>query len=331
MTEPIQTALQPSKKAQYLDTVEADSAMRPTTLGGMMRLAEVISTAGLCPKHLKNDAGSTMLVMAAAQQLGLPWFTGLQKAYVIDGKVAFEAVVLIACARRSPRCKALYLEEVTDDKATMVIQTVDMAAPIRVSYTYAEAQKAGLTGKGPWNSYRRNMLVARVSTNVSRWYFAEETLGIFTKEELDEMTAEVVPVETRNVTPPSSITEALDRVAAKPEPEVVATEAPAPRRGRPPGQKPKIQEPAPEPIVFAEVVPEPQPVQGVKDKATMWRDLSTKLLGPSGPQTMMTFVNATIRKPLNDLNEAEEDKLDAFINEVAMANQGDNGGNQLDF
>lgn len=314
MTEPIkqEAAIVPSKKAAYLDTVEADSALAPTTLGGMMRLAEVISAAGLCPKHLKGDAGSTMLVMAAAQQLGLPWFTGLQKAYVIDGKVAFEAVVLMACAKRSKNCKTLYLEEVTDDKATMVVQTYDMPEPKRVSYTFAEAQKAGLTGKGPWNSYRRNMLVARVATNVSRWYFQEETLGIFTKEELEEG-AVLAPASPKDVTPrAASAKEALDRIAPPPvEPEVVVAEvvpppAPAPRKAKSEALKAEMK------TLTTELT----------GKAKLWNDLATKLLGNSGPGIVATFVKSRLGgKSLDSLTTDEEDKLETYINETAMANQ----------
>lgn len=258
--EPQPTSLQPSARATYLDAVEADSALEPTTLGGLMRLAEVISKAGLCPKHLKNDAGSVLLVMAASRQIGIPWFAGLQKAYVIDGKVAWEAVVLGAVAKRSSRCKLFYLEVSDAEKATVVVQTASMPEPKRVTYTYEQAKSAGLAGKGPWNAWRQNMLVARATTNAARWYFGEETLGLETIEELREVAAlEPAPAEPKNVTPApgEGVVELLDRVAAATEtvPQEIlkgtakAAVEPEPERMREPGEE--DEEPQPGATLFS--------------------------------------------------------------------------------
>jgi len=54
-------------------------------------------------------------------------------------------------------------------------------------FTISDATKAGLTGKGTWKQYPRNMLFARAMSNGVRWYCPDAFGGntVYTPEELD--------------------------------------------------------------------------------------------------------------------------------------------------
>ena len=299
-----------ASRADFLDSIQAQD-MEPTTFGGLYRLASVLSSSKLIPDHFKQDPASTMLVMLSARDLGLPLIPALQNAYVIGGKLGWQAVVLETLAKRSTDCKAFYLKSATNESASYVVQTADMPAPAEVTYTLQEAKTAGLLREGSgWTKNPKDMLVARCRTRAARQYFPEAILGMYSIEEIRDGAIPEVVIESVPVGGPPTGAALLTKLVTPP----------------PPAPEPEDVEP------ILDVEPEPEPEEGElfpepdhepvlinidpeigKKMAALARETAAKVLGKFGPKLIENHAMKTWSKALEDLNEDQFELLDAYM------------------
>ncbi len=157
----------------------------PTNLPEMMHLAEKLADSDVLPAHLRRKPANVLAVMFASRALDIPMWTAFQVMHLVEGKVALDATFQRAMVVRAGH--KFRIVERTDSRAVAEItRHDDPHNPVREEFTYAEAVAAGLDTKKVWKSYRRAMLVARVTTQIIRDVCPEVLFGAaYAPEELD--------------------------------------------------------------------------------------------------------------------------------------------------
>lgn len=193
---------------------------------------------------VKSEAQAIVKVMAGAE-LGLPPFASMSGIHIVQGKPVLGANVIATLVKNDPRYD--YRIKVSTDKEC-VLTWFEHGKPVgESSFTFAEAQNAGLTGKDNWKKYPSDMCFARSISRGAR-RFAPGIFGgapVYTPEEMGVDTDEEgyiqppPPVVTTKQTPrEKEILNELgfdddDVVDAEPEPESAPQPKPKPKLSRP--------------------------------------------------------------------------------------------------
>ena len=204
------------------DLPVVDGVVIPRSAEGIYRLAQWYVTAGLVPDSLKGDDKSTVarvaIAISAGLAAGLTHTQAVSNVMVVNNKPTMWGDALVAVVRRSAECVEV-TTTAEKDKATCrgvrVKRLVDGSFTREVcerSFTLAEAQRANLTGKGPWRSYPERMMLNRARAFVLRDLFADLLMGIGIAEEeqdiethrRDERAAVVVATAQAAMTTPAT-------------------------------------------------------------------------------------------------------------------------------
>ncbi|MBT2226231.1 hypothetical protein [Nonomuraea sp. NEAU-A123] len=175
----------------------------PASFDDRMKLAEVLSDAGILPDHLRGKTGNIVAMMMTAATLDIPFMTAAQEMYCERGKIGMSANLMRGLVLRAGHDFEI-LEDST--KACTVRFTRKGKAPSRpVTYTMEDAQLAGLTTRENSN-YRKNpraMMVARATSRCLRAYASDILLGFgYTPDELRDRIDETVEAELVDVDQP---------------------------------------------------------------------------------------------------------------------------------
>ena len=125
-------------------------------------------------------AMSAALRMAYADSLGLPLHAA-SEVYLIKGTFTLSSKLCRAQAIRHG-LRVTRVDETEDSCTAAVIEIATGKELGRTTYTYAEAQKAGLTGTN-WQKNRGRMMWARASKRVLDDFAPHVTVGVMTYEE----------------------------------------------------------------------------------------------------------------------------------------------------
>lgn len=148
------------------------------------RLAKAIAKTEFVPKGLRGNAPAVMAAVLFGQEHGLGPMQALQHIHVIDGKTSASAELMRAMIARAGH--KVRFTEYGSDKCVIVGTRADDGSEMRVEWTMADAARAKLTGKDPWQKYPRVMLAARCTSELARMHFPDVILGLdYVAEEID--------------------------------------------------------------------------------------------------------------------------------------------------
>jgi hypothetical protein len=206
--------------------------VEPRSIADARSLAEAISRSGLAPQAARSPE-AVMVILAQGAELGLPPMAALRQIHVVNGRAVLSADLMRALVlRMGGRIRCV---ESTPDRATFAGSRGEEPEQ-SITWTMQMAQRAGLTGKGPWTQYPGAMLRARASAELCRLVWPDVVGGLYTPDEMGDardarveapavpvvaeevVDAEVVPAEAPALTPAST----TQPVAPEP--------APAPKR-----------------------------------------------------------------------------------------------------
>lgn len=192
---------------------EAITPFAPQGLEQAMRLAEVLSKSGLLPDALRNKPSDVLVTLITGHELGLSPMQSVRGLHVVQGRAVMSADLTVALVmRRRDVCEWFRLVK-SDDKAAEYQTKRVGSEPVTMSYTFAQATTAGLTGKQNWKTHTAAMLRARCSAALARAVYPDLVLGVYDPDEAEEFKA---PVRVTAPPPPAAI-----------EGEVVIVEHPA--------------------------------------------------------------------------------------------------------
>lgn len=173
-----------------------------TTWEVMRCQVDVLIKSGFLPKAVDTPE-KALAIALKGRELGLPMMQAITSIHVIDGKPTISAELMAALVYQRLSGAILRCIE-TSDK----IATYEAGRPgdkiLKMSFTWEEAVRAGLTGKDNWRKYPAAMLRARCCSAICRIVFPDAIMGVDTPDELGAITTEEgEPVEGEiiNITP----------------------------------------------------------------------------------------------------------------------------------
>jgi len=158
------------------------SAIVPSNIEEVFRLASAIHKSGLAPSSMNSPEKLTVAIMTGLE-LGLRPMFAIQKIAVINGRPALwgDAVPALVLGR------GFKLREWLDDGGTAHCE-VTRPGGDKIERTFSEddAKTAGLWGKqGPWKQYPHRMLQMRARGFACRDGAADVLAGLYFAEEIE--------------------------------------------------------------------------------------------------------------------------------------------------
>lgn len=124
-----------------------------------------------------GEKAGVMMIMLAAREIGIPPMAALNGGiHIINGKVEISARMMSALIRKAGH--TLTVKECTDDRCTLYGKRCDTGEEQTCSFTFAEAQKAGLIkAGGGWTKFPKDMNFARCLSRLARQLWSD-VIGI---------------------------------------------------------------------------------------------------------------------------------------------------------
>lgn len=165
------------------------AAYEPRDVSEGYALAQYLSKSGMLGKDIKTPE-QALTVMIAGRELGFTAMQSLRAIYIVEGRVTLSADAMVALVLRSPECE--YLTMVSSSAEECTYKTKRRGQPeVVMSVTAADAKTAG------WGAthakYPAIMKRHRCASNICRTVYPDVVLGMFTPDEMAEVTAREVP------------------------------------------------------------------------------------------------------------------------------------------
>lgn len=200
-------------------------------LAQKLSMATVLLKSGMLPTHYKSPE-SVLTAILYGRELGFSPIRALNSITVIQGKPTLEAQALKSLAiAHGGKIKTI---EWNDNLCTLECIRGDWTDS--VTYTWADATKAGLTTKDNWKRMPKPMLYARAVSTLVRNMFADILGGLYSREEMEDSSPVTI---VRDVTPPKPLSVEEDEIPAsffvKPivaNPELPTTKTSSPSRSQ---------------------------------------------------------------------------------------------------
>lgn len=219
------------------------------------QLAERIARTDFVPDGLKGNPAAVMAAMLKGCEVGMAPMQALSHIHVIKGRPTISAEgqrALVLAAGHSIRVKRL-----TPEQCTLVGTRAGESEGTEVSYTLAEAKKAGIARGNNWQNHPTDMLLARASTRLCRAVFPDVTGGLASAEEvydLEESDAGDEPGTVKRKAPAAKKAAAKNAAPAKADPDPPTDDA-----------LPPLPHEMDDEVVDAEVIEDDQPGEALTE------------------------------------------------------------------
>ena len=150
-------------------------------------IASRLFKAGVFPRTVQN-ADVAFAVILAGHELGFAPMAAVRGITLVNGKVSLGADATVAvCTRHRDVCGYFSCVESTDERAEYVTHRVGAPAPVTLSYTIAQAKRAGLTSNTTWRTHTEAMLRARCAAALARSVYPDLVAGVYDPDEAAEI------------------------------------------------------------------------------------------------------------------------------------------------
>jgi len=152
------------------------------TMDDAERAAKAMALSGFFPDS--KSAAQAVVKIMAGQELGFGAFASMTGVAIIQGKPAIGANLLAAAIKRTGKYNYRVTKH-SDKECEITFYEGGQVSGVS-SFSWADAEKAGLAGKDNWKKYPRNMLFARALSNGQRWYAPDVFNGatVYTPDEM---------------------------------------------------------------------------------------------------------------------------------------------------
>jgi len=238
------------------------------SMDDVFTLAETVANTDFVPRGLRGNQPAIIAAILYGREVGLEPMQSLAKISVIDGRPTLSSEAqraLILAAGHE-----WWIEESTNARAIVCGRRRNDKTTSRVTWTMDDAKRANLAGRKNWQTYPRQMLLARASAELARAIFADVIGGLAATEEFDADT------------PPPDVPD-----ASVPEPEPAKTTT---RRRRKPPAAPPEEAPA-------DTTP-PDPATDGQLRAVMARFREMGLADEAQRDARLAFASEAVGRPL---------------------------------
>lgn len=208
--------------------------LHPEVMMAVGKMCKWLANSGIVPKVYQNSPENIYVAIQAGAQIGLAPLQAMQSIAPINGNPALFGDGLLAVLL-AHNCEVD--EQVPEkwDAQAVAVCTITRPGrkPVRRTFTYEDAKRAGLVGKsGPWTSMPLRMLQMRARAFAARDSCADLLRGLKLYEEQRDITPDDAPSVQVEVAPaqiaqPIAMPQVSRTLTGETEPEVEATEKPA--------------------------------------------------------------------------------------------------------
>ena len=173
--------------------------LTPTNMSEAMQFAETMAASSFVPKAFQGKPADIVVAVQWASEVGLAPFAALQSMAVINGKPSLYGDGMMALITGHPEYVS-HKEWREGDEAFCTIVRMRFGEKVETtrSFSLNDAQRARLTGKGPWQQYPKRMLQMRARGFAARDSFPDALSGVIIREEaMDYPTG---PTEPQDIT-----------------------------------------------------------------------------------------------------------------------------------
>lgn len=157
--------------------------LSPRNLTEAIEFCDRLAKTAFVPKDYQNKPGEILAAIQFGAEVGIGPMQALQSIAVINGRPSLWGDALLALVQRSGLLE--YIKETaTADAATCEVKRKGDAVPGIVTFTQADAIRAGLANKaGPWTQYPGRMRMWRARGFALRNKFPDVLKGLVSREE----------------------------------------------------------------------------------------------------------------------------------------------------
>lgn len=200
MTAPAETAIAVARQSGGGSiSAFADAS----TFEAAQRMAKALAASSLVPEAYQKNLPNVLIAMEAAARIGASVFAVMQNMDIIHGRPSWRATFLIATVNASGRfsplrfrwegesgkqtwgCRAYATDKSTGDECLGALITLGLA------HVEGWAKKPG----SKWATIPEQMLMYRAASFWARVYAPELSLGMSTREELEDIGRVVLPAD----------------------------------------------------------------------------------------------------------------------------------------
>ena len=161
--------------------------LEPRTMNDAIRLAERMHLSHMFSGTGYGNGPAVLSTILLGRELGIPAMAALRSVHLIEGKHSLSADLMVALVLKSGMAEYFQMVESTDAICTFETSRNGAPQPTRLSYTIADAEKAGIARKGGnWQKMPKQMLRARAKSELARLEYPDLLAGLYTPEELGD-------------------------------------------------------------------------------------------------------------------------------------------------
>jgi len=171
------------------------------------RFSTAVVKSGLAPKG--DTAEAVLVKLQTGAELGLTPMRALSGIVVVNGKPTLEGHLALGLIRASGVCAYFKMEhsgEGDTRSCTVSFKRRDTGEEGSVSFSMADARRAGLAGKDTYKSYADDMLGWKAVSRAAKRYFSDVTNGLDVADHVADDTRAAqttdAPVERAALPPP---------------------------------------------------------------------------------------------------------------------------------
>lgn len=167
---------------------DIEHALSPTRqavsmLSQLTELSARLSGTEFVPKALRGKPAAVLACILTGQELGVGPMQSLAHIHVIEGKPTQSAELMRALVQKAGH--RFVVRKLSGTEVIVAGTRSDTGDELEVTWTWADAQTAKVTGKDVWKQYPRAMLLARATSELCRAHFADVLGGVsYTPDEL---------------------------------------------------------------------------------------------------------------------------------------------------
>lgn len=169
-------------ESKALTVVRPDAIVQEFAVADVQMMAKAAAASGLFGAIKTPEAAFTLMLLAQAE--GLHPIQALRRFDIIEGKPAMKADAMLA--EFQARGGRVLWKRNDAEGCEGVFTAPGSEGPVPVSWTIADAQRAGLAGKQNWTKYPRQMLRARCISEGIRMTMPGVIVGLYTPEEVSD-------------------------------------------------------------------------------------------------------------------------------------------------
>lgn len=193
-----------------MTTITRAHSLEPASIDEASTLARAAVASRL---YAVSSPEAALMILLTGRDLGLTASQSLRAIHVISGKPVVSADALVAAVRRSGLCASWRVVESTPTSATIETKRVGEERPETETFTWQDAERAGLTRGDNYRKWPREMLRHRCAASLARRVYPDAVLGCYEPGEMPAEEPARAVVEQVRLTP-EAIVEEYDREVA---------------------------------------------------------------------------------------------------------------------